>query len=196
LESTVVNSKFSDSLEYIALINESKTPTEKIYLVLLVIEEIYNILGEDSGCDAIFPCLVYILVKSQTANLYLNLIFINAFKRERRGKCGEECNHLEGGEGDIEKVCECVEWIGCSDKEIEYYCTLFEAAIFFIEKLEYSSLSVSKEEYDRNIIPYSKEINIKKEKKKVVKMKKLGLFEKAREKILNFINNRDDFGFR
>lgn len=63
--------------------------------------------------------------------------------------------------------------------EMEYYLTVFESALKFIEHMEYNTLKITKEEFDRGVA------NIKINKPKC---KEIGFVDKAKNKIIKKIN--------
>ncbi|KAH8928243.1 hypothetical protein BT69DRAFT_1213065 [Atractiella rhizophila] len=110
-------------------INHYKAPRDKIICVLNCCKVIFAGLikqamgNSETGADAFIPILIYIVLKSNPEHLVSNLQFVMRFRNPEK---------LAGETG--------------------YYLSSLNAAISFIETLDWSNLSnISQEEFERNV---------------------------------------------
>ncbi|KAG0438177.1 Rab5 GDP/GTP exchange factor [Dictyocoela muelleri] len=150
------------------------TPTGKINCIMSCCKKIYDYIGHDSGNDDILTFFIYVLVKGKFMNLYLNFIFMKKYLMNFNLACQKNCTHLN-----VTEIRKCCFKGNISFSEMEYYLTLFESALKFIERMEYNTLKITREEFDRNI----SNLRIFKPK-----CKEIGFVDKARNKILKKIN--------
>eukprot|EP00038_Savillea_parva_P018022 m.22178 g.22178 ORF g.22178 m.22178 type:complete len:461 (-) comp3964_c0_seq1:246-1628(-) len=106
--------------------DDYKAPRDKMICVLNCCKIINNILQlkakKASGADEFFPMLVFVIISANPKNLYSNMRFIQRFRNE-------------------DKLC----------GEAGYYFTTLEGAIEFASKLTPDNLTISKDEFDREL---------------------------------------------
>mmetsp|Transcript_17886 Transcript_17886/g.46713 ORF Transcript_17886/g.46713 Transcript_17886/m.46713 type:complete len:471 (+) Transcript_17886:281-1693(+) len=105
--------------------NDYKAPRDKMVCVLNCCKIINNILHlsiKNAGADDFFPLFIYIIVSARPPNLYSNMRFIDRFRNKDK---------LTGEAG--------------------YYFTNLQSAIAFAAKIEAGSLTIGKEEFDREM---------------------------------------------
>ena len=116
-----------DFLEYageqLLKINDYKAPRDKLICILNCCKLIYETKDEGISADDFFPLLLLTVIKSATPKLVSNVEYISGYRDSEK---------LKG--------------------ESAYYYTNLKAAISFIEKkLDMNSLSIEREEFNRNI---------------------------------------------
>lgn len=161
-----------------AQIKTQKIANNKIILILNIIRNLYNFLGINANHDTLLSLLIYIIIKSQTKDVLLHLNFVNRFKRKRFKPCLTNCHHSMPYE--YLDICSCYITSNAKDEEINYYLITLEAAIIFIERMEFKSLKINREEFDKNIKKYI--ANIQNESEMVIKKNKR-IYDVAKEKI-------------
>ncbi|OMJ20110.1 Vacuolar protein sorting-associated protein 9a [Smittium culicis] len=105
--------------------NEFKSPRDKLICVLNCCTVIFGLLKHvegDVGADSFLPLLIYVIIISNPPKLASNINYISRFRSP-------------------EKL----------QSEAGYYLTNVLGAIAFIESMDHTCLSISKEEFDRNI---------------------------------------------
>lgn len=105
--------------------NSYKAPRDKLICILNCCKIIYGLLrhmGRGEGADGFFPILIYILIRANPPKLISNVQYIYRFRSPQ---------HLKS--------------------EAAYYLANLMAAISFIETMDMTSLSISKEEFDSHI---------------------------------------------
>lgn len=147
LELEIDHAQTEDALKRLRAIPESTTPTDKILCVMEGVEALYGSIGCTRGQDDMLPSLIYCLIKTGEANMYLEIQFMTLYKRESVGGCRAGCLHGLG----IEVECSCLQRKQYDEKEVAYYLTSLQAAMDFIKKMEYYDLKISKAEFDQNI---------------------------------------------
>ncbi|EJW03451.1 hypothetical protein EDEG_02216 [Edhazardia aedis USNM 41457] len=144
----VFQTRIDDIIVEFKKITTIKLPHSKIGLIMKIFELIYSTLNVTTYDDA-FSVFIYIVIKSQIENLYLNLKYIKNYRRRKIEECKlSDClhfNHCQRLE-----ICDC--YISISENEYDYYLTSFEACMVFIERLEYKNLNISKEEFDQKVL--------------------------------------------
>lgn len=168
------------------LLKKYKTPTMKICILLQIIANIYVMTGRNANHDAIFPILVYSILKAQVKDIYLHLEFIRKYRSEIEVTCNETCNHLINVKNN--DICSCFPTNLENTSEIEYYLTIFDAAILYVERIEYADLKVEQCVFDRNIcqgIDKLQKIELQPLKDK----KEQKLYQKAKNKIKNIFKS-------
>lgn len=174
-----VEANLQEIIHIFGHIETSLTSGDKIDILMETIKNIYGILTENDGNDVFFPLFVFIIVKSKVRNLLLHLKFIQKYKRKRFLLCKDNCGHLANVETNTS--CECYFNATHNTKEIDYYLTTFEAAIMFIERLEYNNLKIERKEFDQKFSKHMATIEF--EKPLIVLKNKKGWFKKTINKI-------------
>ncbi|KAJ2650995.1 hypothetical protein IWW40_002014 [Coemansia sp. RSA 1250] len=120
--------------------NNFKSPRDKAICILNCCTVIYALLrnaqtdgSEDIGADRFLPLLIYVVIAANPPRLVSNVQYINRFRSPER---------MQGESG--------------------YYVTNLQGAITFIETMDASCLSISQEEFDKNIEMTIWEIDIEK----------------------------------
>ncbi|KAI8366050.1 uncharacterized protein BYT42DRAFT_588718 [Radiomyces spectabilis] len=106
-------------------INRYKSPRDKLICFLNSCKVIYGLIrciDVDAGADLFFPLLVHVIIRANPPQLVSNMEYIFRFRNPE---------HLQSEAG--------------------YYLTNLMGAISFIETLDDTSLTITKEEYDRNV---------------------------------------------
>lgn len=180
-EELEVNEKIEEIIEIFNSIEYMITCREKIDVLMETTRGIFSMLKENDGNDVFFPIFVFIILKSKVRNLLLHYRFIQKYKRKKFLDCKENCNHLVN----IQKSssCECFLGINNNIKEIDYYLTSFEAAIIFIERLEFDGLNIDKKEFEKKFSEHMSKIEF--EKPYLILQKKGGWLKKIFKKIKN-----------
>ena len=124
----------------------SNIPSCKIYYIMNAFQTIFDILGKDIEYDQMLSIVIYSIIKADLKDMYNQIKLIKHFKRSYVDKCIVDCCH--GFNIDIN--CDCLKSDDYSGEE-EYYIITCEAAIEYIEKMEYSNLNISIKEYNKHI---------------------------------------------
>ncbi|KAI8968912.1 hypothetical protein BDF20DRAFT_916347 [Mycotypha africana] len=106
-------------------INNFKAPRDKLICILNSCKVIFGLIKHvegDAGADKFLPILIYVILRANPPRLVSNVQYIYRFR-------SPEQLQAEAG----------------------YYLTNLMGAISFIETMDATSLSISKEEFDRNI---------------------------------------------
>ncbi|OLL26046.1 hypothetical protein NEOLI_004072 [Neolecta irregularis DAH-3] len=123
---TDLNDRFlSLAKQELLKINSYRAPRDKIICILNCCKVIFGLLrhaGKDESADIFIPTLIFVVLRANPENLVSNLQYIYRFR------------NLEKLKG-----------------EAEYYLSSLMGAISFIENLDRSSLSISQEDFDRNV---------------------------------------------
>lgn len=122
------------------------TPTQKVDAIFSCCKEIYKSIGKNEGSDLFLTCFIFVLVKSKVLNLYLHNNFIKKYYVKYSIKCEVGCTHM-----DVDDIQICCYKFQYELSEIEYYLTVFDSALNFIERMEFCNLDITKEEFDKNI---------------------------------------------
>ncbi|KAL1921236.1 uncharacterized protein VTP21DRAFT_10952 [Calcarisporiella thermophila] len=113
-------------------INHFKAPRDKLICILNCCKVIFGLIKHvegDAGADKFLPILIYVVLKANPPQLISNVQFISRFRNPEQ-----------------------------LQSEAGYYLTNLMGAISFIENMDASSLSISPEEFDRNIEETVKEL--------------------------------------
>ncbi|CAO3624282.1 unnamed protein product [Mucor fragilis] len=105
--------------------NNYKAPRDKLICILNCCKVIFGLMKHmegDEGADVFLPLLIYVVIRANPPKLISNVQYISRFRNP---------DHLRSEAG--------------------YYLTNLMGAIEFIETMDVNSLSVSQEEFDRNI---------------------------------------------
>ncbi|OLY82071.1 Vacuolar protein sorting-associated protein 9a [Smittium mucronatum] len=105
--------------------NEFKSPRDKMICILNCCTVIFGLLKNvdgNVGADSFLPLLIYVIIVSNPPKLVSNVNYISRFRSPDK-----------------------------LQSEAGYYLTNVLGAIAFIESMDYTCLSISKEEFDRNI---------------------------------------------
>ncbi|KFH69955.1 hypothetical protein MVEG_04758 [Podila verticillata NRRL 6337] len=107
-------------------INSYKAPRDKVICILNCCKFIFTLIrrseGNSKGADTFLPILIYVVLRSNPPNLVSNVQYISRFRNPEKLQA-----------------------------EAGYYLASLMGAISFIENLEASSLSISLEEFDKQI---------------------------------------------
>ncbi|GJJ70312.1 Rab5 GDP/GTP exchange factor [Entomortierella parvispora] len=107
-------------------INSYKAPRDKVICILNCCKFIFTLIrrseGNSKGADTFLPILIYVVLRANPPNMVSNVQYISRFRNPDKLQA-----------------------------EAGYYLASLMGAISFIENLEASSLSVSPEEFDRQI---------------------------------------------
>lgn len=148
-------------------INTLFTPSEKLFQIIELSKIIYQFHGKDLCQGKFLPIFIYTLIYFQVKNLYHNLIYMQRYFTIPIQNCRSKCPHLENSSNE---KCECTDNISSiSFKEQKFYLLNLEAAICFIEKIDFSLLNVELEEYCRNLDSRVHRIDTSKQPKKISK---------------------------
>lgn len=140
-----------DSLNNFNRLSLYKTPTEKINCYMTHIKFLYKEIGIEKGTEDILPILIYSIIKSNINNIYIEKIFMDYYKRKNFNHCQYECTHLNNNflkKIELTEICDCLNYCIYDYNETTYYLTLLDTAISFIERIEFKSLKITREEYD------------------------------------------------
>ncbi|KAJ1932070.1 hypothetical protein EC988_009579, partial [Linderina pennispora] len=106
--------------------NNFKSPRDKVICVLNCCTVIYGLLkhmkGNDVGADKFLPLLIYVVITAAPPKLVSNIQYIMRFRS-------------------AEKM----------QSEAGYYVTNLQGAVAFIESMDASCLSITQDEFDKNI---------------------------------------------
>lgn len=152
-------SKIDDIIWVFIQIRELKTPTELLSVFLKTISSIYEVIGHGASHDVLFPTLVYVIISSQVRNISIIFEYLTKYSCSLYVSCSGDCTHLTRLRPEL--VCDCVCEIKYDKEEINYYLTILQAAIVFIERIEYNSINITKQEYDANILHSVSKIEMK-----------------------------------
>ncbi|KAJ7360252.1 Rab5 GDP/GTP exchange factor [Desmophyllum pertusum] len=128
-DSDKVQQLIEDAQQDLVEINTKRAPQDKLACVVRCCKNIYKIIhlstpaGGAVSADDFLPCLIYIVLKANPTMLHSNVQYISRF-------CNP--NKLVMGEAG-------------------YYFTNLCCALSFIEKLDAQALSMSQEEFNRNM---------------------------------------------
>ncbi|KAI8142342.1 hypothetical protein BJV82DRAFT_670000 [Fennellomyces sp. T-0311] len=106
-------------------INNYKAPRDKLICILNCCKVIFGLIkhvGGEGGADKFLPILIYVVLRANPPRLVSNVQYISRFRNPE---------HLQSESG--------------------YYLTNLMGSITFIESMDASSLSITKEEFDANI---------------------------------------------
>ncbi|CAO3599004.1 unnamed protein product [Absidia cylindrospora] len=107
-------------------INNYKAPRDKLICILNCCKVIFGLMKHvddgEGGADKFLPLLIYVVIRANPPRLVSNVQYISRFRNP---------DHLQAEAG--------------------YYLTNLMGAISFIETMEAKSLSITQEEFDRNI---------------------------------------------
>ena len=106
-------------------LNKYKAPRDKVVCVLNCCKVLYSLLkrqGGEKGADVFLPILIYVVIKANPPQLYLNCQYIERFRGADRLRA-----------------------------EASYYFTHLQGAIAFIEQMDHNTLSITEEELDINL---------------------------------------------
>ncbi|CAG8643912.1 10066_t:CDS:10, partial [Paraglomus occultum] len=113
-------------------INNYKAPRDKLICILNCCKVIFGLLrlvDEDEGADKFLPVLIFVVLRANPPDLVSNVQYISRFRNP-------------------DKLV----------SEAGYYLSSLMGAISFIENMDESSLSITKEEFDNNIEITMKEL--------------------------------------
>ncbi|RKP09183.1 hypothetical protein THASP1DRAFT_7808, partial [Thamnocephalis sphaerospora] len=107
--------------------NNYRAPRDKLICILnccIVIFSMFRgaVLGEAAGADKFLPILIYVVIKANPEQLVSNVQYISRFRHPSR-----------------------------LESEAGYYLTNLMGVISFLERMDASSLSISREEFDASI---------------------------------------------
>ncbi|KAK1349956.1 vacuolar sorting protein 9 domain-containing protein [Hamiltosporidium magnivora] len=156
IESEHLEIKLDTCLLNNSLINFSKlpfyrTPTEKINCYMKHIKFCYKEIGIEKGAEEILPILIYSIIKSDIHNVYIEKLFMNYYKHKNFNRCQHNCTHLNNNFLNFvepKEICDCLDECMNNYNETTYYLALLDTAISFIERIEFKSLNISREEYN------------------------------------------------
>lgn len=137
------------------MINSVHTPTEKLYCIIEISKLVYEYGGDTIGQEDFLPVFIFTFIHLQTRDLLFNLLYIQRYMPVPAARCNTGCTHIGATHNNLQESCECTIRVPCCNaKEITFYLTNFEAAIVFIERLEYKDLKVDRDTYNRHIEKY------------------------------------------
>ncbi|KAJ2801319.1 hypothetical protein H4R20_003721 [Coemansia guatemalensis] len=121
--------------------NNFKSPRDKVICILNCCTVVYALLrnagsSDAVGADRFLPLLIYVVITANPPRLVSNIQYISRFRSPER-----------------------------MQSEAGYYVTNLQGAIAFIETMDASCLSISQEEFDKNIEMTIWEIDIEKRSK-------------------------------
>lgn len=163
------------------LLNEVRTPTEKLYCIVEISKLIYKYEGEGLGQENFLPIFIFTFIHLKVQDVFYNLLYIKKYRPVPVTRCYDGCAHVNLGNMNAIKDCDCTERTpNCNVKEQSFYLTNFEAMVTFIERLEYSGLNVDKNIYNDFMAKHFVEIDTRSivhehPKKKLIGMIKKGL---------------------
>lgn len=161
-------------------INTLFTPTEKMCQLIEISKLIYSFHGKNLSQEKFLPIFIYTFLHFQIKNLVYNFNYIKGYFGIPMTRCKSDCTHLEGS--DYEK-CDCTaNMTNLSIKEQEFYLTNFEAAICFIEIIDFNVIKANVKEYCDNIERLSESIDKSKMPNRI--KKEVSFSEKARLGVL------------
>ncbi|KAI8645855.1 hypothetical protein BD408DRAFT_411168 [Parasitella parasitica] len=105
--------------------NNYKAPRDKLICILNCCKVIFGLMKHmegDEGADVFLPLLIYVVIRANPPKLISNVQYISRFRNPE---------HLKS--------------------EVGYYLTNLMGAIEFIETMDVNSLTISQEEFDKNI---------------------------------------------
>ncbi|KAJ1959652.1 hypothetical protein GGI12_004225 [Dipsacomyces acuminosporus] len=108
--------------------NNFKSPRDKVICILNCCTVIYGLLkhmkggSEDVGADRFLPLLIFVVITASPPKLVSNIQYISRFRSADR-----------------------------MQSEAGYYVTNLQCAVAFIESMDASCLSITQEEFDKNI---------------------------------------------
>lgn len=106
-------------------INHYRAPRDKVVCILNCCKVIFGLLRQSSSeenADGFLPILIYVVIKAHPKNMISNMNYIQRFRRPEK---------LNGEAG--------------------YYLSSLQGAVSFIETLDHQSLSISDEEFNKNM---------------------------------------------
>ncbi|RCH86588.1 hypothetical protein CU098_003459 [Rhizopus stolonifer] len=114
--------------------NNYKSPRDKLICILNCCKVIFGLIKhmskEEGGADVFLPLLIYVVIRANPPRMISNVQYISRFRHP---------DYLRGEAG--------------------YYLTNLMGAVNFIETMDFTSLSISKEEFDMNIEKTMNELN-------------------------------------
>ncbi|KAL0265842.1 UNVERIFIED_CONTAM: hypothetical protein PYX00_011560 [Menopon gallinae] len=160
LDAKVSSTYVRDAAVFCEMINSVHTPTEKLYCIVEISRLVYEHGGSTMGQDDFLPVFIFTFVHLRTRDLLLNLLYIQRYMPMPAAQCHAECTHVGTAHSGLLESCECTIRVPCcGTKEALFYLTNFEAAVVFIERLEYRDLRVDRSTYNRHIEKYSCKID-------------------------------------
>lgn len=152
LDAKISNEYIRDASVFCEMINSVHTPTEKLYCIIEISKLVYVYGGGNIGQEDFLPVFIFTFIHLQTRDLLFNLLYIQRYMPVTAARCHGECTHIGNIHTDLQESCECTIRVPlCSAKETLFYLTNFEAAVVFIERLEYGNLKVDQDTYNRQI---------------------------------------------
>ncbi|KAL0489397.1 vacuolar protein sorting protein VPS9 [Acrasis kona] len=123
----LTDSSCNQAVDELKKMNNYKTPRDKMICISNCCKIIFNILTrsnpkESPGADAFLPILIYLVMKANTPHLHSNLKYIMDFRNP-------------------EKML----------SESGYFLTNLQSSAIFWETVDYTNLSINKQEYDKLI---------------------------------------------
>lgn len=160
LDAKVSSAYIRDASVFCEMINHVHTPTEKLYCIVEISRLVYMHGGGNMGQEDFLPVFIFTFIHLQTRDLLFNLLYIQRYMPVPAARCSGECTHIGNTRGDLHESCECTIRVPCcSAKEALFYLTNFEAAVVFIERLEYGDLKVDQDTYNRQIARHCRKID-------------------------------------
>ena len=124
--------------EQLKKINHFRAPRDKMICLLNCCKVIFGLLRQsnsEENADGFLPILIYVVIKAHPQHMISNLNYIQRFRNPDK---------LNGEAG--------------------YYLSSLQGAVSFIEALDRSSLSISDEEFTRNVDSSVKSMSVKAQK--------------------------------
>ncbi|ORD94986.1 hypothetical protein ECANGB1_1650 [Enterospora canceri] len=150
------NEKLSRSINDFIRIAKSNIPSVKTFYMMVAFENMFRKFGEDLEYDKMLSIVIFCLIKTKIKDLSLHIRFMRLFRREYFRPCDKECDH--GFSMNVR--CDCLvskNWCG----QDLYYLTTCEAALEFIERMEYYDLNVEVDEYNNKLSKKLEKLRLK-----------------------------------
>ncbi|KAL6121514.1 hypothetical protein NUSPORA_01544 [Nucleospora cyclopteri] len=138
-------------------IHRSNVPSVKIFYLMKAVKHLYKKIGETTSYDTILSCIIYCLIRSKIKDLFVHISFMRMFRRDYFNDCNAKCDHGFS----ININCDCLISYNWKNEE-KYYLTTCEAAIEWIQKVEYYNLSIEINEFEKEITDKMKNLNFTK----------------------------------
>eukprot|EP00866_Antonospora_locustae_P000653 jgi/Antlo1/653/346 len=152
IDAKISSAYIQDVSVFCKMINSVHTPTEKLHCIIEISRLVYMHGGGNIGQEEFLPVFIFTFIHLQTRDLLFNLLYIQWYMPMPAARCHGECIHIGNTRNDLQENCECTIRVPCcSAKETLFYLTNFEAAIVFIERLEYENLKVDQDTYNKQI---------------------------------------------
>lgn len=130
IDESIINPIYLElAINQLAMINQYKTPKEKINILINFCNILTSMItasshshknkSKSAGADEVFPLVVYAILKGNIKKLKSNLSFIQLFRHETR-----------------------------LDSKEEYYYTTISSAVDFIENLTYDKISLKESDFE------------------------------------------------